>query len=367
MTLFAPYIMLFMTRVRGMTAHQYGILQAAYYVAGVLLELPTGVAADRFGRRAALAAGALATGAGCALCAVAHDFWVFLAAEVVLAVATAFVNGADSAMLFDTLAAEGREREYARRDGLSVAAWLFATAIGMPLADRFLVRAGDPVAAYWATTAATLVAALLVLAMREPPMTARLSAREITVGAFADVARQPGVFRMVLYGTGVFMLLRAAMVNFYYPVLDRNGVAPDQFGKILAAVNVFGAGAAYFTHRALHRFGETACLIVQPAALVAMNLTLMVWHSPLAATLFLLQGAVFGTYPLLVNTALNRRVPSAERRATVLSIQSMACRLAFAVVTPLAGLLLERFGLSTAIAATTAASCIPFLLLLTTR
>ena len=59
--LFAPYIFHFMTVIRGMSAEEYGILQAVYYVGCVLTEIPSGIAADRWGRKRPLFLGALAS------------------------------------------------------------------------------------------------------------------------------------------------------------------------------------------------------------------------------------------------------------------------------------------------------------------
>jgi len=109
--LFAPYIFYFMTSVRGMTATEYGALQAIYYWAVMATEVPSGVVADRLGRRGTLAIGALVNGVGCWIFAVSHDFGTFAAGEVLFALGTALISGADSAMLFDSLAAEQREAE----------------------------------------------------------------------------------------------------------------------------------------------------------------------------------------------------------------------------------------------------------------
>ncbi|MGH7163576.1 MAG: MFS transporter, partial [Planctomycetota bacterium] len=105
-----------MTAVRGMTLAEYGALQAIYYWAGVLLEVPTNALADRFGRKPALLLGALATAAACALFAVARGFWTFAAAEAAIAFSQALLNGSESSLLYDSLRADDREAEYPRAE-----------------------------------------------------------------------------------------------------------------------------------------------------------------------------------------------------------------------------------------------------------
>ena len=59
-----------------------------------------------------------------------------------------------------------------------------------------------------------------------------------------------------------------------------------------------------------------------PVALVMMYAPALA--SQPAAALFQVQGAVFGAYPVAMRSLLNRLVPTPERRATVLSVESMA-------------------------------------------
>ena len=94
-----------------------------------------------------------------------------------------------------------------------------------------------------------------------------------------------------------------------------------------------------------------------------MFLLLTLIKVPLAAGLFCLQGAAFGLYPPLTRSLLNRRVPSARRRATVLSFDSLACRLAFGFLAILGGWSLGSLGLDRAMAAVALLACLPILAL----
>ena len=71
--------------------------------------------------------------------------------------------------------------------------------------------------------------------------------REITVGAWRDVIKIPGIARLIVYSIGVFALLRATIVNFFHPALAGAGVPVHFYGTVLAVVNVVGALAAVIT------------------------------------------------------------------------------------------------------------------------
>jgi len=358
--LFAPYIQHFMTSVRALSKQEYGDLQAIYYVGVVALEVPSGVFADRFGRRWALVAGALTTAAGCATFAIARDFGVFAVGEVLFAAGTALISGADSALLYDSLAADRREGEYARAEGAGQAIWLLGTGIGFPLTGFFLVVEGDPVAAYWLTAGLAAAGALVACLMSEPPVRRRLTTREITVGAAAEVVRTPALARLVLYSAGVFALIRAAMVTFFDPAMKAFGLPVPLYGTVFCAVNLVGAFAAWRAHRWLDRVGERPFLVAMPVLMTAMLLAMLPLRHPAAASLFLLQGVVFAVYPLVVRARVNRLVRGAERRATILSMESLACRIGFALLSMIAGRALGAWGLNGAVSLTLLLALVPF-------
>jgi len=159
----------------------------------------------------------------------------------------------------------------------------------------------------------------------------------------------------------VFALLRGSVVLFYHPALEAQGVPPHFYGTVLAAMNLAGALAALRAHRWLARFGERAVTTAVPLVLLVMFLLLTLVKVPAAAALFCLQGAAFGLYPPLTRSLLNRRVPSARRRATVLSLDSLACRLAFGFLAFLGGWSLGHLGLDRAMAMTALLACVPIL------
>jgi predicted MFS family arabinose efflux permease len=361
--LFAPYLYHFITSTRGLSTLEFGFLQSIYYFVAVSLEVPSGVMADRFGRKHTLVLGALLTVAGSLLRIVAFDFWVFAVAEVLFATALALVSGADSAILYDSLDADGRADEYARYEGLVQSSWLAVTAVGFPLTDYFLVRGDDPTLAFAATAALASIGVVCALAMQEPPRNQRLGVREITSGALRDVIRVPGILRLLAYSAGVFVLLRAAIILFFNPTLADKGVPVAFYGTALALVNVVGALVAWRAHRIMAAWGDSMFLFAMPASLLAMYALLIPANAPVAISLFCVQGAAIGAYPIAVRTMLNRLVPSAEKRATTLSIESLACRLCYGVVVILFAWLLDALSLYQALPLVALLGCVPFALM----
>ncbi len=113
-------------RERGLD--QFGIqsLQAFFQVAVFLLEVPTGVVADEWGRKQSLVLGSLFSTMGLVLYALGTNFGWFLGCEFLLALGVALKSGANQALLYDSLKEEGEEGRFgeivSRARGVSLVA-----------------------------------------------------------------------------------------------------------------------------------------------------------------------------------------------------------------------------------------------------
>lgn len=123
MTLFPMAIItLFWKDQIGLTLTQILLLQGILSVVMVIMEYPSGYVSDRIGYRAALTIATVTGTIGWGIYTVAATFSHVMLAEILLGISLAFISGSDSALLFETLKAEGREPEYARHQGRLAAA-----------------------------------------------------------------------------------------------------------------------------------------------------------------------------------------------------------------------------------------------------
>ncbi|MGH0033959.1 MAG: MFS transporter [Myxococcota bacterium] len=348
--LYWPYMLHYVTAVRGLEAVEFGALKAIYYVVCTVSEIPTGVVADRIGRRAALVTGAALAALGTGAIALAHSFLEFAAGEACIGVSTALMSGADSALLYDSFEGDDRDRRYARAEGRSRAAAMIFSTAALPLTDAFLVRDGDPAWAYVVTAGLCATGIASALAMVEPRGASRPAAAEITRRAVGDVVRVPGIASLFLYGIAVYVMVRAANMSFFNPVLEGAGWPVDRFGSIFALLTLIGAASAWLAPRLLDRLGERAVVLAVPAALVGMFMGLTFTRDALAVpALLCVVGVVSGLHQPVLRVMINRRAPSSERRATLLSIESMGSRIVWSAVVVFTGWALDHWPLDGAL------------------
>jgi MFS family permease len=152
--------------------HVSAVVVAAILAAGdfalLLLEVPTGWLADRYGHRISLIVGSLVQVAGMVCCWLGQGVPGLLAASVLVALGDAFRSGADQALLFRTCAALGRAADFQRIEARTRAAQQACLVVQVLAGGAIVARWGF--GAGWATETSLCAAGLaLASAMGDPP------------------------------------------------------------------------------------------------------------------------------------------------------------------------------------------------------
>jgi MFS family permease len=345
--LYVPIFMLFQEG-RGLSYFERLVLGGIYAGVIVAVEIPTGVFADRIGRRRSMMLGALTMAASCLIAFKAHSFGMFVIAEAIAAISMALCSGADSAYLFDLLLEHDRVHEYSRRESAASAWHLMGSAIAF--AGGGLLGSIDLSLPYLVTAGVASIAAVIACLLdddrprivHESARVAMRSWRDQMGLAVREVTRNGRLAWLIGYSAVVFMLLRAT-IYVYQPYLKERGLGPAAIGALFAGVYIVAATVAYRTHLLRRRFGDEVLLWGLLGALAVSFLGLAgVANGPWMLSLLLVQAVANGIYSPLTKPLMNREITDSSRRAAVLSIESMARRAATGVFAPLVGLYGEQ-------------------------
>ncbi len=319
------------------------LLEAIYYAGVVVLEVPSGYASDLFGRRVVLVASAGFWAAAYAVFFAAQSFAGLAVAEVLLAAGMAFNSGSDSSLLYDTLLALGREAEYVRQEGLAQAGALAGTG-GAALVAGFgaVVSLRVP---YLLSLGGALMAFSFAWRLVEPPASRAGEGFFRQVAGAAALARRP-----VLRWCVAFVILMTIMdhvpYEFYQGYLDwlfpRHEMALPLSGGLVAAAMFLSSGASRLAGPLEERFGRTRTLLaaagLQAGVIAAMGLFL----HPVVLALVLCRDVPNALWTPILGGMVNERIDS-SRRATFLSILSLAGRLGFSASLLVSAAAVERF------------------------
>lgn len=351
--LWIPVWIVFLTIEQGFSLTAITSAEGLFLVGVVVLEVPTGAVADKWGRSRSMALGAFFLGISVLVFAFTTSFAILLASFMLWSVASTLMSGADMALLFDTLKAGGRESEYERVAGRGAALnWSgvgVATLLGGPVAALFDIRF-----TIFLGAATCLVTGLIALALWEPPHArgdkpAEPYLRSIR-GAFQEVSATADL-RAVILLAGVTMAALHGVQYLVQPFLVDRQIEVG-VGFSLLQVPLFGAGmlGALFAARVAGQNRTRRALFAVPLIGAAGCLTLALTPGMGAYAAFPVVVLVGSMLQPLSTGYVNRRVGS-ERRATILSMQGMVMSLVMAAMVPALGLFTDTWGLGVAFSA----------------
>ena len=329
----------------GLSLTQILVLQALFSAATLIMEYPSGYLSDRLGYRPTLHLAALLGIAGWTVYTLAESFSGVLVAEMLLGVSYAFISGADTALLYETLQQTGREAEYARHDG-RMAAWAQGgEAAGALFAG--VLYAWAPLLPFIIQIGVWVAALLICRGLREPPADvttppASHLGEAVRIARDALVAR-PGV-RWSLVTTALLGLASFYPVWLIQPYMQVQAVPLAWFGPIWAAANLMVSCGSLLSHRLLFHCGARGmvglCLLLTIVGYLGLGLSHALWGFAFYFLLTLMRG-LQGPF---FRHCLQQQVQRAAR-ASVLSLKSLLFRLGFVVTGPAVGLLADRYGL----------------------
>ncbi len=340
-------LLYFLVRERGLSRGDYATLQSIYYFAMVALELPTGWLADRIGRKIPLILGPCFFSAGFFLMFVATDYQTFAIAELLQGTGHALLSGTPSALLYDTLLAEGRREEYLRLES-SMSMWrTLGTAMSFLAGGLIGAVFGLPAVAL-ATSLFCLLGVAAAFGLREAPRELVAERTPESGSLEQELGKpEPGTLSRII---AVFRNSQVRWLFMLYILLFfllRFGFHTNQPWLEEAKKNgALFVGGLYFSFALValpftklapsisHRFGEVRTLLWLPVLMAISFLGLSIETSTLLIPLFFLQQVSFGLHWPLVQSYANHRIPSRDR-ALALSVLSFGARLTFALGFPL--------------------------------
>ncbi|MGH2608783.1 MAG: MFS transporter, partial [Tepidiformaceae bacterium] len=136
--LWMPIWILYLHDARGLSIAAILVLDALFEIMMLCSEVPTGVVADRWGRRRSMLLGQAGITIAVVMFAFAPSFWWVFACYGVWAVSGALTSGSDIAFVHDSLEAQGRSGEFrsviARGNACQIAGMGASSMIGAPIA-----------------------------------------------------------------------------------------------------------------------------------------------------------------------------------------------------------------------------------------
>ena len=320
------------------------ILQAWFLFWVFVLEVPTGVVADKFGRKISVALGCLLFAADMLFFGLSRNYYLLFLGEFLGAVGMTFISGADQALFYESLIVIGeqdRARSFFSRYeaagtlGLLVSFPIGSTIAGMGDYPRLLPMT------FLLSAAAAVTATCAYAWICEPP---RSKPKEGFIGMgvrglktlFTHKSLRAYVLNAVAVSAVTFFIFW-----FYQPIVRRAGLSIASLGWIAAGFNLFATLLLTQVIRLEKSLGVRLLLSLSALLPGVLFVTLGIWRIPAFTipALFLIVGCKIVRVPVL-NEYINRHIES-ENRATMISSVSLLERSVTFLLYPVVGLLAD--------------------------
>lgn len=322
--LWLPIWAVYLTDERGLALWQIGVFDGPFWILLIVLEVPTGAIADRWGRKVSLSYGALVNTIAVLVFGLASNFGILLASYLVWAAAFTLYSGADSAFVYDSLRATGRENDFqkiwGRARAVQAVGAILGLGLGAPLAD--FINLWVPVVASGGLMG---IAWLVSFSFKEPPRLEEGQQQEsylaVTKNAFRVAFERPTV-RMLMLLMAVVMGIGVSMIILQQPFLSSHDVQYRWFGAFLMPGQFLSIAGALLAYRIVIAIGVSRIVALMPLVVMGTAVGLGAVDHVAAFAFYPPTTLMFAMSYVVMADYLNRRIPSATR-ATVLSIQNM--------------------------------------------
>lgn len=341
---YLPLITIYLTSQAGVSLAQIGLIVSVSSLAQLLLEIPTGYLADRWGhKRTVLLGGFLIT---CSVLAYLGlpNIWGALLAGVLFFGGGSFASGAMQTFMYDTLRALGKAHEYARVMGRGQSYGLLGNVVLIALVPlTYSINPQLPfLIGFICHLAGFMLAWSLVVPMKEVSQSESKNKPSLR-----SIAKQlPLVDLLVLFMlVGVVSGLTHAAPEFRELVLQSLGVPVIWFGAILALGSLLAAAAGRIIHR-LEFLSPKWFYLCDAVFVCSLVLVIGATHSTaVVVAAFLLITMYDRNRSIVVEAHLFRNYPLLPYRATLLSFMNSISQLNSIWIPLMLAYSFSRFGL----------------------
>jgi len=320
---------------------QFSIILSVFALSILILEIPSGVIADLLGKKKTLIISRAFYIAEIFLIAFYNGFWIFLIAKIISGIGVSLSSGTDSALLYDTLKVQDKERAYKR-----VAGNLF-TVSNISKAFVFIVGAFLFTINYKLPAIVSLpfiiLGFILTFFIKEPYVYETKFNLKNSIGHLKESVKFFWNSRYIKH-IAFFSFLTTA------PITIILSLSSAYFEEILIPIYLMGAIAflssmvTAYTSKKAHSLEEKlgqkkSLFLIQFLIIIGIFLVSLI--SPYLGLLFyFVIPFTAGFYQVIINDYIHCQIES-DHRATLISIKNFFENLGIFLLFPLVGLLIK--------------------------
>lgn len=335
----------------GLSLLEVNLVNMSFYLTLFICEIPTGAFADIFGRKKSFVLACVLMCLSMLVYGCSHTFFGFVVAEVICGIAMTFRSGAFQAWLVDSLKHHGYEGEYHHIFGREGFIRQVGGGIGAVLGSYLAVS--NPSAPWFLGGVVMGITALLAQFTMKEAYFKRTqfswrrglsSMKEVAVSSIRYGTTNKAV-RFVLIVTCIQIFAVQPFNMYWQPFFKDHGIKEQYLGYVFVAMMTMLAFGAYISSRFRNQGIEKSIILnAQILTGIIMLAVALFKDLPFIVILFVLHEIPRGFWSPLMDSYLQKRIPSSER-ATISSFCSIAPHIGGAIGLGVSGVVAQYFGI----------------------
>jgi MFS family permease len=344
-----PIVTLFL-QTKGLSLSQISWLESIVVISIVLFEIPTGILADKFGRKWSIVASSIVGLLAWIPWFVADSFAVFSLHYIMIGIAIALVSGADQAFIYDDLKGKEKGKRMQKVFGIYDSAGIISGFVA-GLIVAFLLKEhslDNFYLLFYLTVAAQVLALLIRFTLKEPTRT----------GEGKEIEDKPEK-ALVLFKEGIKLIFSnkqlkrllllylfcfpfaSLLMYLFQPYFQQSRVDTIWFGLAFAISSLLAGVLKIYAYKIVEWFGVKAGILILTLLPALMWGFMAITYNPILAVILFILNDGFGNMrdPIFADY-FNRHIQS-YNRATVLSTISFSLSLYLVVMQPILGYLAD--------------------------
>jgi MFS family permease len=342
--LWGSVLISFIMHVGHMSLAQIYFMESVVLLGTIFLQVPTGALADLIGRKKTVIFGSIVYSISIIWFTFGKSPFDMWGADILCMFGISFCDGADSAFLYDSLKAAGRESEYKKIDGESAGNRLLLTAVCNIFAG-YLAEVSFRLPLFLSIPG-VLLSLGATLFLKEPPRSKKFTRREqwgMMKSGILFTANHKSV-RWIIGFTTLIGVTSKIWFFTYNPYFELVKLDLKYYGIVFFTLNLIAWFFSKYAHEISHRFSEKTISILM-VFLIGLPILFMGSIVAIVSVCMVFpQNIVRGFMRPFFGEYLNRHLNS-ENRATVISVQQSIGGFAQFVCLGIFGFLTKSWGL----------------------
>ncbi len=326
-------------------------LQSWYTMLVIILNIPTSIWADIYGRKKVMILATFLNVLGFIIYGIGRGFITFLLAETILGIASSLLGGVGKAYFFELLTEE--EKKHSTKFIANIfATTMLAGVIGNSVGG-IIAHSIDFKATFLLSATTSIIALIFVLNLKNDNIES--NNKNLKLGylkyfdkikvAYKEIISNKILWYLIIQISFVIQLFKA---SFFYtqPKLMDSNISIAYFGIIFAMFNILSSIVVKFLHKLELKFKYSDVLLCI-TIIIGVNFVLLNFFNNkyLVVILFLIINISIGITNVLFSTYVNKLINNCNR-ATILSFIGLFSSLIYMLISPIVGLVADKFSIN---------------------